>query len=184
MARGSAGPAEPPASTGEPAAGEPAAEDEDGRLKAFCEQVACRRELLAAHLDAAEDLVFTEGRLTIYAPPGDSWLAIALERPANRSAVDEAIAAVWGPGVTWSVAEGKGVARRSGGNGGAVGNLRSGDPAGHAGSADSTDPNDPNGPNGPANRSDLIHDPTVQTVLELFGGTVASVERREPTSEE
>ncbi|MBW8878196.1 MAG: DNA polymerase III subunit gamma/tau [Acidobacteria bacterium] len=65
-------------------------------LTAFKEEAAKRKPNLGGFLDAAEDIRFEDGRVTILIPSGDSYLRTRLE--ANRAILEEAAAAVWGPG--------------------------------------------------------------------------------------
>lgn len=69
-----------------------------------------RRPHLAGYLESAEDLRFEDSRLTILTTPGDAMLRSRLQQDANRQAVEESLAAVWGPGTAWRLAEGLGKA--------------------------------------------------------------------------
>ncbi len=151
-------PAPSPAVAPAPAAPNAAAEPEPGRpldaeVAAFLEQVSRRKQPLAAHLAEADGLVFEEGRLQIYAPPGDPWLTKALQRDSNRSVLAAALEAVWGGGSDWRLVESS--APR---------------PAARESRATSPPPA-------------VAADPRVQTVLDIFGGTVESVIEREPRGE-
>ncbi len=155
-ARKAAAPSGPPARPPAEAAPEPAPEPAkplDAEVAAFLDQVSRRKQPLAAHLAEADDLVFEEGRLRILAPPGDPWLTKALQRDSNRSVMTAALEAVWGGGADWRLVES--AAPR---------------PAARA-SRDEAPP--------PA----VTADPRVQTVLDIFGGTVESVIEREPRGE-
>lgn len=124
----------------------------DGKpsTEAFIELISRRKQSLAAHLTEAQGLELTDGRLTILAPPGDTWLQHTLERKSNAKLLEDAILAVWGPGVTWRLAAGS-----------AVSETESAAP-------------EPESPDLEA----ALDDPRVQTVLDIFGGSVESVEER------
>ncbi|HEV8632379.1 MAG TPA: hypothetical protein VGV61_18840, partial [Thermoanaerobaculia bacterium] len=114
------------------------------RLGAVLQAIARRRQVLAAHLAEAQSLRLEGDELHIYQPPGDPWLAAALERAGNRSALEEALAEVCGPGLRWRVLVAE------------------------------TAPLPPAASPSPA----LAADPTVQAVLDIFDGTIQTVERR------
>ncbi len=126
-----------------------------GPLASFLEQVSRRKPPLAAHLGHAEKLDYTGRELLIYTPPGDPWLAQALARPANREVLEAAIAAAWGGEAAWRL-----VVAKPGGS-----------------------PVVPNEAPAPAASPSAQH-PTVQALLELFGGTVEAGDRREPAADE
>lgn len=108
----------------------------------FKEEVSKRRQHLAGYLDSAEDIRYEDGRLIIVAPPGDTILDSRLKQEANRQVVEEALAAIWGPGTGWQLVRGN--ARPS--------------PA----------------PAVPTARMEpgAKEHPTVQTVLQIFGGEI------------
>lgn len=108
----------------------------------FKEEVSKRRQHLAGYLDAAEDIRFEDGRLVIVAPPGDMILDSRLKQEINRQVVEEALASVWGPGTGWQLVQ-------SNGRPAAV-------PEAQAARAE---------PGAKAH-------PTVQTVLQIFGGEI------------
>ncbi|HYN20681.1 MAG TPA: DNA polymerase III subunit gamma/tau [Thermoanaerobaculia bacterium] len=128
-----------------PAKSNGSASDGD-KIQAFLDEVSRRNQLLAAHLSAAE-LTFAEGRLTITLP-GDAWLETRLQQPGNRQVIEEALAAIWGPGTTWRMIQGEG---------------KKSDPSEEESSAAS---------------AVVSENPTVQTVLDIFGGRVERVEER------
>lgn len=72
-------------------------------LTAFKEEAAKRKPNLGGFLDAAEDLRFEDGRVSLLIPSGDSYLRTRLE--ANRAILEEAAAAVWGPGTRVEIRE-------------------------------------------------------------------------------
>jgi DNA polymerase-3 subunit gamma/tau len=117
--------------------------------RAFLEEISKRKSTLAGLLDSAEALSFADGSLTIVAPAGDLFFSSRLSQEANRSLLEEALAAVWGPGTTWRLAQGKERPQT------AANEL-------------------------PLAGSGAIADnPTVQTMLDIFGGRVETVEEHE-----
>ncbi len=88
----------------EPAAPAPLAEGDP--VAALLQGVARRRQVLAAHLTAAQALRLEGDELRIYQPPGDAWLQTALERPGNRAALEGALEEVCGPGCRWRLVDG------------------------------------------------------------------------------
>ncbi len=135
-----------PASAPAPAPSRPAASGADS-MQAFLDEVSRRKQPLAAHLSEAE-LVHEDGCLRIAHLPGDTWLASRLQQTSNREVLEEALAAVWGPGTAWKLVEGVG---------------RSPEPVEAA---------------PPPGAAVVVENPTVQTVLDIFGGRVERVEER------
>ena len=119
----------------------------DNELRQFLDLVSQRKQPLAAHLEEAERLAFSDGELTIYSRPDDSWLSNALSRKSNRSILDECSAAVWGETSRWG--------------------LQVSRPSDQPATTPSSEPD-------PA----LAH-PTVQTALDIFGGTAHTAESEE-----
>ncbi|HWM91397.1 MAG TPA: DNA polymerase III subunit gamma/tau [Thermoanaerobaculia bacterium] len=119
-------------------------------IQAFLDEVSRRKQPLAAHLTEADGISFADGRLTIARMPGDTWLESRLQQTANRQVIDEAVAAVWGPGTTWRTVQGEG--RKAA-------ELQAAQAASAAGAV-------------------VSDNPTVQTVLDIFGGRVERVEER------
>ncbi|HEY7215348.1 MAG TPA: DNA polymerase III subunit gamma/tau [Thermoanaerobaculia bacterium] len=74
-------------------------------LTAFREEAGKRKQNLGGLLDAAEDLRFEDGRITILLPGGDAYSRNRLE--ANRAILEEAAAAVWGAGTRLDIVEGR-----------------------------------------------------------------------------
>jgi len=72
-------------------------------LTAFKEEAGKRKQNLGGFLDAAEDVRFEDGRVTILIPGGDSYLRTRLE--ANRAILEEAAATAWGPGTRLEIRE-------------------------------------------------------------------------------
>ncbi|MDX1384666.1 MAG: hypothetical protein R3190_13525, partial [Thermoanaerobaculia bacterium] len=94
----------------------------------------------------AHELVFEDGVLRIYAAPGDPWLnERSLQRDSNRRALAEALRIVFGDGAGWKVVERDAPAAAA--------------------------------PAGPAAKvaDEVLEDPRVQKVLDIFGGHVESV---------
>ncbi len=122
---------------------------------ALLEEVSRYKQPLAAHLDTAQNLVFEEGRLLIYSAPGDSWLAKALERKSNRAVLEQALAHLCGASTTWQLLEGK--AEEPDTQVAPDTTLQAGDPA--------------------------VQNPTVQAVLDIFGGEAQAVTPTESNQE-
>jgi DNA polymerase-3 subunit gamma/tau len=133
-----------------PAADDPAP---PGTVQAFLDEVTRTKQPLAAHLELAE-LTFTDGVLVIRHAPDNDWLPTRLGRAGNRALVDEAVRSAWGADATWRLEAG---AQRE-------------EPAGDRGEAEDEE--------SPATAEAAEH-PTVQTVLELFGGQIDTVEERD-----
>ena len=127
-----------------PIDGEPSAD-------AFIELISRRKQSLAAHLSEAQGLELVDGRLTILAPPGDKWLENTLRRKSNAKLLENAIHAVWGPGITWRLATGSVVPE-----------------------PERAEPTEEKS----SGLDEALEDPRVQTVLDIFGGSVESVEER------
>ena len=113
-------------------------------VRTFLDEVSKRRPHLAGYLESAEELRFEDGRLTVLATPGDGMLRSRLQQDANRQALEESLAAVWGPGTAWRLAEGQVRAP-------AVVEMAARTDAG-------------------------AENPAVQTVLEIFGGRVETIQ--------
>ncbi len=118
-------------------------------VQAFLDEVSRRKQPLAAHLSEAEEITFVDGRLTIARMPGDTWLDSRLQQAANRQVIEESLAAVWGAGTPWRTVQGNGSRRPA-----AEEQTRQEAAAG------------------------VVENPTVQTVLDIFGGKVERVEER------
>lgn len=134
------------------ATGSPAPASSAQRLHALLEEVSRKRGSLAAHLAEADRLVFDQGTLEISVPAGERWLVNALERQANRKILETALERVFGDGATWHLVEVE--------------------PAVAPPARDAAATLD-----APTNADDdPSQHPTVQTLLELFDGSVESVE--------
>jgi DNA polymerase III subunit gamma/tau len=115
-------------------------------LRAFLEEVGRLKAPLAALLEEAEDRRFADGCLQIVLAPGDRMLRARLERDNNRQVLEQALARAWGDGTRWELVEGVG---------------RPPAPAPEIGAV----------------KLELVaENPTIQTILDIFGGTVEKVE--------
>jgi len=72
-------------------------------ITAFKEEAGKRKQNIGGFLDAAEDIRFEDGRVTVLCPSGDTYLRTRLD--ANRAILAEAAAAVWGPGTRLDILE-------------------------------------------------------------------------------
>ncbi|HWN42921.1 MAG TPA: DNA polymerase III subunit gamma/tau [Thermoanaerobaculia bacterium] len=142
--------APPPAPAPAPAPRSNGAAGED-LVQAFLDEVSRRKQPLAAYLSDADEIRFEEGRLMIARAPGDTWLESRLTQSANRQIIDEAVAAVWGEGVTWKMVQGDG--------------RKAAEMQAQVSAAS-------------AAGAVVSENPTVQTVLDIFGGRVERVEER------
>jgi DNA polymerase-3 subunit gamma/tau len=140
-------PPAPPAPPPRPApAGDP--------IQAFLEAVSLRKPPFAALLSDAQ-IALVDGELQIEVPAED-MLETRLQQSAYRQVVDEAVAAVWGPGFVWRTVRGAAKKKEtSTANGASV--------VGGASAAG-------------ADRSRVAENPQVQAVLDIFGGRVETVE--------
>jgi DNA polymerase-3 subunit gamma/tau len=123
-------------------------EDSTDPTAAVLHAVARRRQVLAAHLTEAQALHVDGSELRIYQRPGDGGLAAALQRPGNRTVLDDALAEVCGPGARWRLLDGAGAPAAA--------------------------------PTPAPTVTAAAADPKVQAVLDIFGGTIAAVERAAP----
>jgi DNA polymerase-3 subunit gamma/tau len=106
-------PATPPAPRPEPPAQAPpvrASSPSPGRssnpVTAYKEEVAKRKPNLAGFLDALDDILFEDSKVTLLAPSGDSYLRSRLE--ANRPILEEAAKVIWGQGTRLEIRESPG----------------------------------------------------------------------------
>jgi hypothetical protein len=72
-------------------------------ITAFKEEAGKRKQNIGGFLDAAEDIRFEDGRVTVLCPSGDTYLRTRLD--ANRAILAEAAATVWGPGTRLDILE-------------------------------------------------------------------------------
>ncbi|HEV7672777.1 MAG TPA: DNA polymerase III subunit gamma/tau [Thermoanaerobaculia bacterium] len=115
-------------------------------LARFLDEVRKRKPPLASHLDRGS-LGFESGVLTINYDPGDLQLRDSLNRGSNPQILRDAVAAIWGAEVVWRALEGAPTIPSR---------------------ADSEAPK--------ANPPAQVDNPTVQTLLELFGGQIEAIE--------
>jgi DNA polymerase III subunit gamma/tau len=146
-----AAPAPPPAAPVPPSSPSPPSTNGDP-VQAFLDEVSRRKQPLAAHLSEAEEITFTDGQLTIARMPGDTWLESRLQQAGNRQVIEESLAAVWGGGTPWRTVQGSGERRKQ----------EAEEQTRQAAAA----------------AAGLVENPTVQTVLDIFGGKVERVEER------
>ncbi len=118
--------------------------DGDGVAR-FREELSASRPTLAARLEGAE-LVFADGELRIALADADESARAQVERPSNRELLDAALAAAFGAGARWRLLD----------------------------SAAPPKPLAKPAAGEPADRSAPAADPRVQTVLDIFGGTVVT----------
>ena len=117
----------------------------DENIRRFVEHVAKSKQMLAAHLEEAQDMLFEDGVLRILSPRGDGHLESAVMRSANRKVLNTAVSLVWGEDSRW--------------------HLREADGPPHPPPPTPDDPDE--------DRDEMLDHPLVQTVLEVFGGEVA-----------
>lgn len=131
---------------------ESAATAPHGSVERLLEEVDRRRAALAAHLQEAVSVAVVDGVLQISARAGDHWLERALRRPNNRSALEAAIEATFGEPVPWKLVA-----------------------ASETADTPATTREEPEPEVPPA----ATEHPTVQAVLDIFGGRVESIEPQE-----
>jgi len=149
----------PDSSRGPSAENSPARGPRGGSVSALKEEISRRKPSLNGHLETAEKIVLEDGVLLIYLSPGSGGdlARQALERAASRQILDAAVAAVWGPEIRWRALPGKGDTTPAGGEGSRAETV--------------------------AGVEDLSSHPTVQAVLDIFGGTVETIAPR-PSEQE
>ncbi len=155
-------------------------------LQAFLEEVAARKQPLAAHLEQAAALRFEAGRLLILLPAADAYLGSRLRQPANRETIAAAVAKVWGSDAGWDFAESPA--------GGAAGSAApvaysttGGLPLAPAGSEATELAAGPLGASRSATAgaaTAAVLNPAVQTLLDIFQGKVEAVEEHRGSREE
>lgn len=141
-------PAPPPVRTEAPPPPAPLPRPAGGDpVRALLDELSRLKQPLAAHLEEAEDLSFADGCLQIVYPPGDEWLATKLSRGNNRELLEQALANVFGAEARWQLAEGQGKGKKT--EAAALTGVK----------------------------LELVaENPTVQTLLDIFGGKVEKVE--------
>jgi len=116
-------------------------------IAAFREEAGKRKQNVGGLLGAAEDLRFEDGRIAVLCPHGDNYLKSRLE--ANRPTLEEAAAAVWGPGTHLDILESRTAPK----------------------AATTTEAK-------PAQVQEVEQIPAVQAVLEIFKGRIETVEEQ------
>jgi DNA polymerase III subunit gamma/tau len=139
--------APPPASPDQPPAPPTTTATTPASVAAFQEALAKRRQPLAAYLGSALELTLSGEQIHITLAAGDHSLAEALARGANAQTFDEVLRDVLGPGASYQL------------------HYRSLPSAATAAAAAPETP-----------RTTVHNHPTVQAVLEIFGGTVQHIE--------
>ncbi len=120
---------------------------QNDRIRSFRELLAERRQPLAALLESAT-LSFPANQLEIGPQPGDTLLKAALARKNNAELVGELVSQLWSPETTWIIVESK--------------------PGLVTPSEDR--------PSKEPQHKDVKDDPTVNVVLDIFGGKIQSVQ--------
>jgi DNA polymerase-3 subunit gamma/tau len=156
-------------------------------LQDFLEEVAARKQPLAAHLEQAAVLRFEAGRLLILLPPGDAYLSTRLRQASNRETIAAAVAKVWGSEADWEFAEGRAAAAPGSASEPAAVSTTGGVPPAPAGSGPAELVSGQLG----ASRSAAsgaataaVLNPAVQTLLDIFQGKVEAVEEHRGSREE
>lgn len=141
----------------------PTPEIEEGRqaVGQLLERLSYVKQPLAAHLSGARSLSMREGELVITTSEDDSVLARTLARPTNKRILEEALSEMAGPEAGWRIVTGP----AGEGPAGATASDR-GEEAG----AEETP-------------QEVSSDPTIQKVLDLFGGRIEAVEQRSENSD-
>jgi hypothetical protein len=153
---------------------EPAPAADGDTLSAVIEELRKRRPGLAAGLEDAHP-VLAGNCLEV---PEDDWLRSKLAGDANRQALEAALAAVCGPGASWrfSAAAPKPAAPAAASTASATrppGGYQTMPATGTAGAP------------GTAETAEAApHPPTVQTILDIFGGRVERIEEHGSFTEE
>jgi DNA polymerase III subunit gamma/tau len=155
-------------------------------LRDFLEEVAARKQPLAAHLEQAAVLRFEAGRLLILLPAADAYLSSRLRQPANRETIAAAVAKVWGSAAAWDFAEGP-----AGGAPGAGAPTASATTGGLPPAQDGSEAAELASSQLGASRSAAagaataaVLNPAVQTLLDIFQGKVEAVEEHRGSREE
>ncbi|HVR07017.1 MAG TPA: DNA polymerase III subunit gamma/tau [Thermoanaerobaculia bacterium] len=147
----------------------------DAATQHFLEEVAARKQPLAAHLEQAAILRFEAGRLLILLPPGDAYLSSRLRQAANRETIAAAVAQTWGSDASWDFAEGPTPTTPKTPT--TPMPLLAPTTAPGAAATASAGPQ-------PAELSAAVLSPAVQTLLDIFGGKVEAVEEHRGSREE
>ena len=118
-------------------------------VAALLEAVGRRKQPLQVRLKAAHKLDFKDGDLVLHVPAGDTVLSQALERSSNRTVLTDALRELWGREVSWRFVEAP---------------ARTQEPV-----------PDPSSTATNTAEVQASHDPRVQRVLDIFGGTVEGI---------
>ncbi|HSM13883.1 MAG TPA: hypothetical protein VLA66_07420, partial [Thermoanaerobaculia bacterium] len=143
----------------EPPSPRPRASGAEGGLERFREELSVRRPMFAAQL-AHAGLEFVDGELRISLAASDPLVASQLARPANRELLDGAVVGAFGAGARWRIVDG-----------------------GRAPAAPDA-PSPESLERAEQERAAAAADPTVQAVLDIFGGQIAAVEPAAPGEDE
>jgi len=172
------------ASAGAAAAGATAAGA--AALQDFLEEVAARKQPLAAHLEQAAVLRFEAGRLLILLPAADAYLSSRLRQPANRETIAAAVAKVWGSEAGWDFAES--AAGEAPGSAAPLAFSSTGGlapaPAGAAATELASSQLGASRSAAAGAASAAVLNPAVQTLLDIFQGKVEAVEEHRGSREE
>ncbi len=129
----------------------------EGRITSFREALNTRRQPLAALIESAE-LTFEDDRLQVQPQAGDALLPAALKRKNNVALFKQLVRETWGDDATWT--------------------IRDAPPDKPAKSKQDSQ----------ESKKEAVkqanQDPTVQAVLDIFGGNIQNVQRhgnREPS---
>lgn len=125
-------------------------------VESFLERLTDLKGALAGHLRQAESLHFEDGVLRITLARDDDLLRSRLDRPNNSELLDRVTREVFGPDARWESVRGTGTVTPP--------------PA-----AEKESPE-------PAPEEEVRDNPTVQTVLEIFDGTVERVDENDQES--
>ena len=145
-------PSEAVAASKDPADGAAGSPQEDAAaadgpsLSTLLDELSRRKQSLAAHLGEAQSVTVETDRLIITAPPGDHWLERAMERESNQQILRSATEVVYGRPLGWLIVPGTQIEAKE--------------------SSDDS----------PTVDEAVANNPTVQAVLDLFGGSIESVE--------
>ncbi len=120
------------------------------RIDSFRDQLNNRRQPLAALVESAK-LFFEDGRLLVHPQAGDTLLSNALKRRNNAALFDQLAQEIWGERTTWLVQEAPALST----------------------------PDHDLQQSGKEDTAGADKDPMVQTVLEVFGGNIQSIQEQE-----
>ena len=113
------------------------------------ERISCVKQPLAVHMGGAVELSMVDGVFLIKTAPKDDFLQRTLRRDSNRKILEQTLSEMIGPAATWRI---------------------------RAATSDESAAADQEALENAS--KDVADDPTVQTVLEIFGGRIETVEER------